>query len=70
METVYRELSEEEAALLANHIRVLVAEVNEKLEEASERGLEVEVEAVKGFKVRPRARVVQSLEVRIRREVS
>lgn len=60
----------EQRALLVNDIRVLVSQLNERLELAAERGLELEVRAQHGLKMKGgKALSVTALSVRALTEV-
>lgn len=60
----------EQRALLVNDIRVLVSQLNERLELAAERGLDVEVQAQRGLKMKNgRALGVTALSVRTVAEI-
>ena len=64
-----RENTDERRALLANDLRVLAAQLNERIEAAAMQGLRVEVEVSTALHVRERAFSCPTVAVRVLAEV-
>jgi hypothetical protein len=62
-------VKDEQTALLANDIKVLASQLNEKVEAAARAGLEVDLQATACFYMQPRALKIPKIEVRILAEV-